>query len=135
MALIGGLTLNELAAKVIGYAILTGSIGLKVPQILAILSSKAVEGIEPISFYGEVPLMIMSVVYFYLEGYPFSAFGDTAFILVQNIILVILLWIYARPSIPSKNKSKDFKCIFSYSIIVFAFKKALCWAFPFFSLL
>jgi uncharacterized protein with PQ loop repeat len=93
-------------------AILAGSVLLKLPQILSIYNSKDVEGLVPSSFYSEVvsmcclcwmstvqtnlsllifsqPLVTTNIVYNYLQGNPFSSYGENVFILVQNLILVV----------------------------------------------
>ena len=85
-------------AKVLGYLILLGSFALKLPQIVNIISTSKVDGLSPASFYGEVPLTITTVAYNVLKNNPFSSYGETCVILVQNIILVVLLWIYMKPS-------------------------------------
>lgn len=46
--------LKLILAKALGYATIVGSFGLKVPQILAILKSRDVEGLVPVSMYSEV---------------------------------------------------------------------------------
>jgi hypothetical protein len=46
--------LKVILAKALGYATIVGSFGLKVPQILAIVKSKDVEGLVPLSMYSEV---------------------------------------------------------------------------------
>lgn len=51
--------LKLILAKALGYATIVGSFGLKVPQILAILSSKDVEGLVPLSMYSEVRNCVM----------------------------------------------------------------------------
>jgi PQ loop repeat len=85
-----------LVSKILGVAILVGAIGLKFPQILSIYSTGDVEGLSATSFYSEVPLVTTSVVYNYLQGNPFSSYGESVFILLQNIILVFLLWAYMK---------------------------------------
>eukprot|EP01041_Mallomonas_annulata_P009570 gene9570-19884_t len=86
-------------AKIIrqGYAMLLGSIGVKFPQILNIFASSSAEGLSPMSFYTEVPLTITHVAYNYLQGNPFSSYGDSMMILFQNLILVGMLWAYMKP--------------------------------------
>ena len=87
----------KFAAKALGYLILAGSLALKVPQIYNIVSSKTVEGLSPMSFYVEVYLYITSAVYNILQKNPFSSYGDNISILVQNGILVFVLWNYMKP--------------------------------------
>lgn len=86
-------------SKALGYAIITGSLILKLPQILKILSAKDVTGLTPASFYMEVLLYVSSTVYNLLRGYPVSTWGENLVILVQNVILVLLLWTFYTPKI------------------------------------
>ncbi|OQS05864.1 mannose-P-dolichol utilization defect 1 protein [Thraustotheca clavata] len=82
-------------SKALGYAIILGSFILKLPQILKIIAAKSVAGLSPSGFYLEVLVFQASVVYNFLRGYPISTWGENAVILVQNCILVFLLWIYS----------------------------------------
>ena len=94
-----------LISKVLSVAILAGSVLLKLPQIINIHRTKDVEGLSPTSFYTEVPLVITGVVYNLLQGNPFSSYGESVFILVQNLILVFMLWTYMEESTkPSLDK-------------------------------
>mmetsp|Transcript_2946 Transcript_2946/g.3085 ORF Transcript_2946/g.3085 Transcript_2946/m.3085 type:complete len:236 (+) Transcript_2946:104-811(+) len=86
-------------SKALGALILVGSVLLKVPQIINIYGTRDVEGLNPMSFYTEVPLVITNVVYNYLQGNPFSSYGENVFILVQNLILVFMLWIYMKKDV------------------------------------
>ena len=84
-------------SKGLGVLILAGSVLLKLPQIINIYGTKDVEGLNPTSFYTEVPLVITNVVYNVLQKNPFSSYGENVFILVQNLVLVFMLWIYMSP--------------------------------------
>ena len=81
-----------LISKLLGILILVGAVGLKLPQIINIYQTKDVEGLVPTSFYSEVPLVLTVVIYNYLQGNPFSSYGENVFILIQNLVLVFLLW-------------------------------------------
>jgi mannose-P-dolichol utilization defect 1 len=85
------------AAKLIGMVLLTGAFALKVPQMVNIFMTKDIVGLSPTAFYMEVPLSGIHVVYNYLQGNPFTSFGEQVIILVQNFILVLLLWSYMKP--------------------------------------
>ncbi|DAZ95991.1 TPA: hypothetical protein N0F65_009292 [Lagenidium giganteum] len=86
-------------SKLLSYAIITGSLILKLPQILKIISAKDVTGLTPASFYMEVVLYLSSTVYNVLRGYPLSTWAENAVVLVQNVVLVLLLWTYYTPRI------------------------------------
>jgi uncharacterized protein with PQ loop repeat len=86
-------------SKALGILILAGSVLLKLPQIINIYGTKDVEGLSAFSFYTDVPLVITNVVYNVLQGNPFSSYGENVFILVQNLVLVFMLWTYMSPKV------------------------------------
>jgi mannose-P-dolichol utilization defect protein 1 len=51
--------------------------------------------LNPASFYLEVLCMSAVTIYNWCMGNPFSSYGESALILVQNIVLVLLLWRYS----------------------------------------
>ncbi|KAK8791946.1 hypothetical protein WA158_005323 [Blastocystis sp. Blastoise] len=82
-------------SKGLGYGIVVASAILKMPQIIKILSSKTVTGLNVMSFYLECFSFLPSVVYNYINNYPFSTYGESVIILIQNIFLVFLFWKFA----------------------------------------
>ena len=84
-------------SKSLGLLILGGSSIFKMPQIIKILKSKSVEGINPLLYYME------SVNYFNIAAYgvhrnlAFTIYGENVFSLVQDIIIIFLIWAYSRP--------------------------------------
>lgn len=86
-----------LLSKFLSSGILLGSIAVKFPQILNIVNSKQATGLSPQSFYSEVSITISTVLYNYRQGYPFLSYGETVMVLIQNFILVLLLWKYMKP--------------------------------------
>jgi len=85
-------------SQLLSAGILAGSVALKLPQIFNIVMSGDVEGISPESFYSEVPLTVNNVMYNFRKGYPFMSYGESAIVMVQNFILVVVLWKYMTPS-------------------------------------
>ena len=83
----------------LNYAIITFSCILKVPQIVQIVKNKSVDGLVASAFYIDVGLYIVNIAFHYLKGNPFSLYGELVFILVQNIILVYLYWIYTKTTL------------------------------------
>jgi mannose-P-dolichol utilization defect protein 1 len=88
---------QSLISKFVGTAILLGSVAVKLPQVFNIVNTKNVVGLSPSAFYSEVPVAILSVIYSYRLGYAFTSYGESVMILIQNLILVYLLWIYMQP--------------------------------------
>lgn len=85
-------------SKCLGLLILLGSFALKLPQIINIITKKNVIGLSANAFYTEVPLSITTIVYNYLQNNPFTSYGETCIISIQNMILVVLLWMYMIPT-------------------------------------
>ena len=111
-----------LLSKALSTAILAGSVALKLPQVLNILSTKNVDGLSPSAFYSEVPLSITTVIYNHRQGYPFLSYGETVMILVQNFVLVLLLWQYMTPKATMGH--------ISTVLLVFVLVTVVCWYMP-----
>ena len=63
-------------SKVLGYAIIIGSVILKLPQILKIRSSGSVEGISVYTYYVETIQFTIIVTYYMRSGLAFSVYGE-----------------------------------------------------------
>mmetsp|Transcript_4008 Transcript_4008/g.5559 ORF Transcript_4008/g.5559 Transcript_4008/m.5559 type:complete len:214 (-) Transcript_4008:102-743(-) len=89
--------MKALIAKVLGYLILVGSVLLKAPQIYNIMISKSAEGLSAIALYIEVLTSMTGIVYNFKYNNPFSSYGETAIILIQNFVIIALLWTFMKP--------------------------------------
>jgi mannose-P-dolichol utilization defect 1 len=67
------------ASKAVGYVIVLGSLIVKLPQIMKILSKSSVEGINPISYYTETITYINTAAYAIHIGLQFSVYGENVF--------------------------------------------------------
>lgn len=88
--------LQLLISKLLGYAIVAGAVGLKVPQILAILKAQNAKGISVMSYLLEVTVFIIATAYALQQNYPFSLFGDLVAILIQDFVILFLMALYAK---------------------------------------
>ncbi|KAF2075361.1 hypothetical protein CYY_003337 [Polysphondylium violaceum] len=88
--------LGLLISKTLGYAIITGSLILKVPQILKIVSNKSAESISIASIVLESIGFTITLLVNQMLGYPFSTYGESFFILIQSIILLVLVLKYSK---------------------------------------
>lgn len=77
-----------------------GAVFLKLPQIINIIQSKSVEGLSSYALYSDVPLVLTSIMYNILQDNPFTSYGESIAILLQNFGIVVLFWIYSRPKVP-----------------------------------
>ncbi|XP_030925085.1 mannose-P-dolichol utilization defect 1 protein homolog 2-like [Quercus lobata] len=66
-------------------------------QILKILKNGSVRGLSVVAFELEVVGYTIALAYCLHQGLPFSAFGELAFLLVQAIILVAIIYYYSQP--------------------------------------
>ena len=92
--------LKLLISKGLGYATICGAFILKVPQILKMVNSKSSESVAATMFYMECVSFTASAAYNIVLGYPLSTYGENLVILVQNYIVILLIWKYSsvRPS-------------------------------------
>lgn len=86
-------------SKGLGYGIVAGSILVKVPQILKILNNRSAAGINLIAVFLEILAITLNLSYSFVKGFPFSAWGDVAFIAVQTVIIACLVLHYSGPFI------------------------------------
>ncbi|XP_010918131.1 mannose-P-dolichol utilization defect 1 protein homolog 2 [Elaeis guineensis] len=89
--------LLPLISKILGYCIVAASTTVKLPQIFIILKHKSVRGLSVPAFELEVVGYTIALSYCVHKGLPFSAYGELAFLLVQAIILVAIIYYYSQP--------------------------------------
>ena len=82
-------------SKGLGIGIIATSSIVKVPQILKLLSSKSASGLSFLSYLLETSAYIISLAYNFRKGFAFSTYGETALILVQNVVIAVLVLNYS----------------------------------------
>jgi len=82
-------------SKGLGIGIIGASSIVKVPQLLKLLNSQSAEGLSFLSYLLESSSYLISLAYNVRHGFPFSTFGETALILVQNIAIASLVLKYS----------------------------------------
>ncbi|XP_031623526.1 mannose-P-dolichol utilization defect 1 protein homolog [Contarinia nasturtii] len=83
-----------LLSKVLGYGIVAGSLFVKVPQILKILSNRSGAGINIFSVFLELTAITLNLSYNFVKGFPFSSWGDVSFLAVQTAVIAALVLHY-----------------------------------------
>ncbi|KAK6329807.1 hypothetical protein TWF730_006106 [Orbilia blumenaviensis] len=78
-------------SKGLGIGIIAASSIVKVPQILKIISSNSAAGLSLLSTLLETDAYAISIAYNIRNGFPFSTFGETALIVVQNLVIAVLI--------------------------------------------
>ncbi|KAG9135202.1 hypothetical protein Leryth_013495 [Lithospermum erythrorhizon] len=66
-------------------------------QILKILKNSSIRGLSVVAFELEVVGYTIALAYCLHKGLPFSAYGELAFLLVQAIILVAVIYYFSQP--------------------------------------
>ncbi|KAM7517036.1 hypothetical protein LguiA_006619 [Lonicera macranthoides] len=89
--------LLPLISKLLGYCIVAASTTVKLPQILKIVQHKSVRGLSVLAFELEVIGYTIALAYCLHKGLPFSAYGELAFLLIQAIILVAIIYYFSQP--------------------------------------
>ena len=82
-------------SKGLGIGIIAASSIVKVPQIVKLLNSKSAEGVSFLSYFLETAAYLISLAYNYRQGFPFSTYGETSFILVQNVVIAVMVLNYS----------------------------------------
>lgn len=105
-------------SKGIGFLIVLGAGILKIPQILKILSASSVEGLSQFTLYIETVIFMQTGAFGRFSGLSFSVYGESLIIMVQNYVIILLIWYY--------NKSVGYVEIFfiftfmaTYAVLMF----------------
>lgn len=85
-------------SKGLGIGIIGASAVVKIPQLLKLLNSQSAAGISFLSYALETASYLVSLAYNARQGFPFSTYGETAFIAVQNVAIAVLVLQYSGKS-------------------------------------
>lgn len=78
-------------SKALGIAIVAASAIVKVPQLLKLLNSRSAAGLSFLAVLLETISLVISLAYNARSGFPFSTYGESAFIAIQNVALAALI--------------------------------------------
>jgi mannose-P-dolichol utilization defect protein 1 len=81
-------------SKVLGLGIVVAGSIVKLPQLLKLVNSKSGEGLSLSGYILETAAYIITLAYNFRLKFPFSTYGETAFIAVQNILILHLILHY-----------------------------------------
>ncbi|RAH57103.1 mannose-P-dolichol utilization defect 1 protein [Aspergillus piperis CBS 112811] len=85
-------------SKALGIAIVGASGIVKVPQILKLISSRSSAGVSFVSYALETASLLITLSYSVRNQFPFSTFGETALIAVQDVVVGVLVLTFAGRS-------------------------------------
>ncbi|KAF9927546.1 hypothetical protein FBU30_003092 [Linnemannia zychae] len=86
-------------SKGLGFGIVAGGAIVKVPQIIKIIQAHSAKGISFSAYMLETLSCVITLAYNVRSGYPFSTYGETFFVTLQNLIILGLMLRYAHKSI------------------------------------
>ena len=88
------MSLADVAAAWIGYAVIAGACVVKLPQILLIVSNSSAEGLSEMAAALDAVAASSFSYYNLLKGYPIAGWGEQGIVAVQATVVLILVWIY-----------------------------------------
>ncbi|ORZ01174.1 hypothetical protein BCR43DRAFT_486488 [Syncephalastrum racemosum] len=83
-------------SKGLGFGIVLGGSIVKIPQIITILTHHSAQGLSLASNVLETLSCIITTAYNLRQGNPFSTWGETCFLTIQNTIITLMILFYAR---------------------------------------
>ena len=92
----GAECMKLLISKTLGLAIIGSSSIVKLPQIAKLLSSQSAEGLSFLTYGLETAAFVIGLAYSARSGFPFSTYGETAFLLIQNVVVAALILVLRR---------------------------------------
>ncbi|XP_028285538.1 mannose-P-dolichol utilization defect 1b [Parambassis ranga] len=86
--------LKIVLSKVLGIGIILGSVMVKLPQILKLMGAKSAEGLSFNSVLLELLAVTGTMAYSVVNKFPFSAWGEALFLMVQTVTIGFLIQHY-----------------------------------------
>ena len=79
----------------LGIGIIGASAVVKIPQLLKLLNSQSATGLSFLAYALETSSYLISLAYSARMGFPFSTYGETVFIAIQNVAIAALILQYS----------------------------------------
>lgn len=83
-------------SKTLGIGIITAASVVKVPQIIKLVKSGSSEGLSFTSYLLETASFVITLAYNIRNGFPFSTYGETSLIAVQDVVISVLILVYSN---------------------------------------
>lgn len=100
---------------------MAGACLFKLPIILNIMKRKGGDGLSMSALYMETSVYIGNGIYNVLKENPFSTYGELFVVIVQNILIVLLIWKWG-----SNGKKFSWTHIASAIVLTATFITAIC---------
>ncbi|CAG8500590.1 8583_t:CDS:1 [Ambispora gerdemannii] len=81
-------------SKALGIGIVLGGSLIKLPQVLKIIANGSARGLSFESYVLETIAYAVGLAYNFRQGNPFSTYGESFFLTIQNIIILLLILKY-----------------------------------------
>ncbi|KAJ6508067.1 hypothetical protein DFH09DRAFT_942720 [Mycena vulgaris] len=88
-------------SKGLGIGIVLGGSIMKVPQLILIINAKSARGLSLPAYILETLSYAITLAYASRNAFPFSTYGENLFLTIQNLLITLLIIVYA----PSSAKS------------------------------
>jgi len=85
-------------SKALGVAIISAASIVKIPQLIKLVNAQSATGLSFLSYVLETASYTVTLAYSVRNGFPFSTFGETAFIAVQDVAIAVLILVYSGKS-------------------------------------
>ncbi|KAJ5156672.1 hypothetical protein N7492_009475 [Penicillium capsulatum] len=85
-------------SKALGLAIVGASAVVKVPQILKLINSRSSAGVSFVSYALETASLLITLSYGVRNQFPFTTYGESALIAVQDVAVGVLVLTFAGRS-------------------------------------
>lgn len=95
---------SQLLTKALGVAIILGACLNKAPIMMNMMASQSAAGFSRMGMYSETLVYANGAAYGVLEGHPLTAYGENLSLLLQNFILVALIWRFTQPPVAISEK-------------------------------
>lgn len=84
------------AGAILGWVVSIAACGARLPQIIRILQSKSVAGLDPFLFEADAVCNAISALYHRSKGYPINTYGETVAFSAQSLATVALIGVYSK---------------------------------------
>ena len=105
--------------KGIGYGIIVASTLVKLPQVLKIFSNRSGAGIAVLGVLLELLAITFNASYSYAKQFPFTAWGETIFLMVETAMIALLVLVFEG------KKSQALLLLIGHSIFVYILTSGL----------
>ncbi|KAH8403138.1 hypothetical protein KR222_005834 [Zaprionus bogoriensis] len=110
---------KALLSKGLGIGIIAGSVLVKVPQVVKILNSKSGEGINLMGVMLDLLAITFHMSYNFMNGYPFSSWGDNTFLALQTVAIAALVLFFGG------RRPHSFVFLLGYAALLYVLNSGL----------